>query len=61
MVRLYLFGCLSICLFVCLGQHPPEEWNQYEDLELNFLTNNVIEGMNYRLISRYKLPPSLAL
>ena len=46
--------CLFVCLsfFVCLGQHPPQEWNQYEDLELNFLTNNVIEGMNFRLITR---------
>ena len=49
--KVCLFFCLSC---VCPGSFPPQEWNQYDDLEQNFLTNNVIEGMNFRLISRFK-------
>ena len=39
-------------IFICQGSHPPEEWNQYDHLEDNFLTNNIMEGMNLRLITR---------
>lgn len=47
---------ICICLsYVCPGSFPPQEWNQYQELEMNFLTNNVIEGMNFRLISRWKI------
>ena len=44
-------------LSVILGNFPRNEWSQYETMEQNFLTNNIGEGMNNRLINRYKSHP----
>ena len=35
------------------GAFPLEDWNHFDRIENNHMTNNICEGLNFRLISRF--------
>ena len=39
-------------IFLNVGIFPREEWNMWNTLEDNFLTNNICEGTNNQLFNR---------